>query len=84
MSRWKDLLVAFERHPEITRYYSTNGSRYNALSYWDNLQQQRIVEIPTCYVERSKENSKVIFLDLVKGFIGMINIGILYRIGKYN
>jgi len=43
----------------------------------------KIVEIPILYVEREEGNSKVIFLDLIKGFLGMLAIAFRYRLGRY-
>ncbi len=45
--------------------------------------QLTIIEIPTLYIERSKEDSKVTLVDLVKGFIGMVGIGLRYRAGMF-
>jgi dolichol-phosphate mannosyltransferase len=43
----------------------------------------RIIEIPTVYVERSDGKSGVKFIDLVKGFLGTVNIAMNYRAGHY-
>ncbi len=43
----------------------------------------QILEIPTHYVERNRGDSKVKVIDLIKGFLSMLDIAIRFRLKKY-
>jgi len=39
----------------------------------------RVIEIPTLYIERNDKQSKVKFVDLIKGFFGILDIAFKYH-----